>query len=129
MKYSLFAFLSLAIGILSLPSCTADELPEPMETPCDGEMLTYEEDIRGIIEQTCAYSGCHLGGAPGVYIDYNGLLSDLESGRFRERVVEQRDNPTVGMPPEYAPEGRPKELTERQLQMITCWLEAGYPQE
>ena len=129
MSYKLFSLFTAALTLCVLAGCLSDELPEPMETPCDGEELTYEADIRGIVEQTCAYSGCHLGGAPGVYVDYNGLLSDLQSGRFRERVVQQRNNPNVGMPPDYAPDGRPKDLTERQLQMITCWLEAGFPRE
>ena len=123
--------LLILAGIVSclLAACTSDELPEPMELPCDGEVFTYEADIRPIVERSCAYSGCHLGGAPGVYNDYAGLLSDLESGRFRERVIQQRENPTVGMPPEYAPENRPKDLTPQELQMINCWLEAGFPQE
>ena len=125
-------FLTAALSFLALllaVACTSDELPQPMETACDTEVLTYETDIRPIIEQTCAYSGCHLGGAPGVYNSYEGLLSDLNSGLFRTRVVQQMDNPNVGMPPDYAPDGRPKDLTERQLRMITCWLEAGHPRE
>ncbi|NJC27189.1 hypothetical protein [Neolewinella antarctica] len=123
-----FTFLIVASTYL-LGGCAADALPEPVATPCDGTALTYEADIRPIVEQTCAYSGCHLGGAPGVYNGYEGLLPALESGTFRQRVVRQKDNPNVGMPPDYAPEGRPTDLTAEQLQTITCWLEAGYPRE
>lgn len=128
MSKPIISFLFVLAAIFA-SGCTADALPEPVELPCNGAVFTYEIDIRPIVEQSCAYSGCHLGGAPGVYNDYQGLLPDLESGRFRQRVVQQKDNPTVGMPPNYAPEGRPIDLTMEQLQMITCWLDAGFPRE
>ena len=128
MRFSLFlAFLTTLL--LCMGSCTNDALPEPSEVPCIEEGLTYEEDVRPIIEETCAYSGCHLGGAPGVYNSYDGLLQDLEDGSFRDRVITQREDPNVGMPPDYAPADRPVDLTEEELTIISCWLEAGYPRE
>jgi len=125
-----FWSLSLLFSFLLLfENCTTDALPEPVDLPCDGETPTYESDIREIVERTCAYSGCHLGGAPGLYNEYEGLLSNLESGLFRQRVIEIREDATLGMPPDYAPDGRAKRLTEDELMLITCWLEAGYPEE
>lgn len=119
----------LILFAIAMSSCTSDALPEPVELPCNGDSFTYETDIRPIIEQSCAYSGCHLGGAPGLYNEYSGLVPVLESGRFQQRVILQRDDPSVGMPPNYAPEGRPLDLLPEQLEMISCWLEAGYPRE
>ena len=116
-------------AVLSFAACTSDALPEPVEPTCTDEDRTYEADIRPIIEQTCAYAGCHLGSAPGVYNDYDGLLSALESGLFRERVISQEANPNVGMPPNYSPDDRQQDLTAEQLSLISCWLEAGFPQE
>ena len=121
-------YISLLVASLFV-GCSADALPEPVEMPCTGESFTYEADIRPIVERTCAYSGCHLGGAPGVYNNYEGLLPQLTSGSFQQRVVQQRDNPNVGMPPDYAPDGRPKNLTPEELEMISCWLEDGHPRE
>lgn len=128
-------FFSLLFPLTTLllclgSSCTNDALPQPTEVVC-GDMvdLTYEQDVRPIIEATCAYSGCHLGGAPGVYNSYDGLLQDLEDGSFRDRVVTQREDPNVGMPPNYAPADRPEDLTEEELGIIRCWLEAGFPRE
>ncbi len=115
--------------IISSDACTSDALPEPVALPCDGVTPTYEADVREIVEQTCAYSGCHLGGAPGVYDSYQGLLPSLESGLFRQRVISSKDDPNVGMPPNYAPEGRAEDLTPEQLMIITCWLDAGYPEQ
>lgn len=123
----LFFPLLLVIG---LAACTEDMLPEPMDTGCDSENIpSYNAEVIDIIERTCAYSGCHLGGAPGVYDDYQGLLADLESGRFRERTITLRADPAVGMPPDYAPDGRPQDLTEDELGIITCWLEGGFPED
>jgi hypothetical protein len=123
-----FLFCLLASTIFSMDACTSDALAEPVMLSCDGLIPTYEADVREIVERTCAYSGCHLGGAPGIYDDYEGLLSDLESGLFRERVISAKDNPTIGMPPNYAPDGRAKDLTADELMIITCWLDAGYPE-
>lgn len=125
-KFWLLALLFCTI--VGADACTSDALAEPVALPCDGATPTYDAEVREIIEQTCSYSGCHLGGAPGLYNTYEGLLSDLESGLFRERVISNKDNPTIGMPPNYAPEGRAEDLTPEQLMVITCWLDAGHPE-
>lgn len=128
-----FKPLCFNLSILTLfccSACTSDQLPEP--TPVDGceiSMPTYDNDIKAIIDNSCAYSGCHLdGSAPGIYIDYAGLLPVLESGFFRSRVIFDRDDPNTGMPPNYAPQDRPQDLTQEQLDLITCWLDSGYPE-
>jgi len=126
MRLSFILLFALAAFIIG--SCTTDSLPEPTPTPCDNVMPTYTTDIRPIIEESCAYSGCHLGGAPGVYDSYGGLLADLESGLFRQRVLLRKDDPNIGMPPNYSPEDRPQDLTVEELVLIECWLEAGYPE-
>lgn len=124
MKYWILFFY--IIGLCT--SCATDELPEPPLSDCQGIVPDYELDIVPIIEASCAYSGCHLGDAPGLYNSYANLLPDLENGRFRNRVIDMRSDPLVGMPPNYAPDGRPRMLTEDQLLLISCWLEAGFPE-
>jgi hypothetical protein len=32
------------------------------------------------------------------------------------------------MPPNNAPDGRPEDLTEEQIQMVECWLDGGFPE-
>lgn len=118
----------LCAGLL-LFRCTTDELPEPQPPgDCGTDPISYEEDIFLIIQNTCAYSGCHLDSAPGTYDTYQGLLPTLENGTFIERIVTLRDDPNLGMPPDYAPADRPKDLTEEELQLIRCWVEMGYPE-
>ncbi|MEM9928759.1 MAG: hypothetical protein AAF840_02970 [Bacteroidota bacterium] len=122
------SFSSLCFALFLTAACTADQLPEPVVLPCDGVTPTYEADVREIVERTCAYSGCHLGGAPGIYDSYQGLLPDLESGLFRQRVIDRKDDPVFGMPPNYAPSDREVDLTAAEIMLITCWLEAGHPE-
>ena len=108
--------------------CTADQLPEPQALDdCDDPTINYQDDIAPIIDNSCAYSGCHLGSAPGIFDTYEGLAGVLDNGRFMERAITLKDDPNLGMPPDYAPSDRPKNLTEEELQLIQCWLEAGYP--
>lgn len=126
MKYLLF-FSQLIL----LTACTEDMLPEPEPSMCDGLMPTYETDIRPIIEASCAYSGCHLGGGGGGQPNYEGyedLLPDIENGTFRDRVILRQADENVGMPPNYAPDGRPQDLTADEILLMECWLEAGYPE-
>ena len=118
----------LTCAVITFDACTSDTLPEPVMLPCDGLTPTYEGEVREIVERTCAYSGCHLGGAPGIYDSYQGVLPALESGLFRQRVVVSKDDPTFGMPPNFAPAGRAEDLTPEELMIITCWLDAGYPE-
>ena len=119
----------LLLVLAGAVGCTTDALPEPTEAPCDNLSPTYETDIRPIVEATCAYSGCHLGTAPGIYTSYEGVLPQLESGSFRERVITMRADQNLGMPPDYAPSDRPRDLDEEDLLLIECWLEAGFPRE
>lgn len=126
-KFPLFYLLSVTIVLFG--ACTKDALPEPTELPCGDVMLTYVTDIAPIVERTCAYGGCHLGTAPGIYTDYDGVLPQLESGSFRERVITLQADVNLGMPPNYAPDDRDQDLTEMELRMIECWLDDGFPRE
>ncbi len=115
--------------LLVLSSCTSDKLPAPtVAETCTDTIPAYDPQVRQIIEESCAYAGCHLdGSAPGVYDSYAGLLPNIESGAFRSRVLQLKDDPNRGMPPDYAPEGRPKDLTQAQLDLLQCWLDSGFP--
>jgi hypothetical protein len=111
----------LIIGTLS--TCTLDELVRPKTTSCENIVTSYELNIRQIVDNTCAYSGCHP-----EYTDYQGILPVLEDGSFRTRVLKLRADANLGMPPDYAPDNRPKELSAEQISLITCWLANDYPE-
>ncbi len=131
------AFLLLlgmeAIGLFS--SCSNDELPPP-QTPefCDTIVASYNTNVKTIIDESCAYSGCHDGSGglgPGNYNSYNGLTGVLDAGTFRSRVIGLKEDATIGMPPNqsvYA-ESKKDDLTEEELRIIECWLDVGYPED
>ena len=122
MKTIIFC-LSVFLAFSFLMSCGDDE--EPV-------CATYEADIKPIIDISCAYSGCHAGADAGMFVtdiskdytNYEGLLATIENGSFADRTLDSLD-----MPPFYTPDGNPKELTAAELEIIACWLEAGYPED
>ena len=128
---SLYTFvISLIVAFVA---CTNDVLPPP-ETPafCNDIIAAYNTNVKSIIEESCTYAGCH-NGAGGVtstnYTSYNLLLSILNNGEFRNKVLGQKDDPLLGMPPDHSvyPESVKDDLTEEELQIIECWLNQGYP--
>ena len=121
---------SLLICSLFIMSCASDVV-EPAES-CDIIVATYDTNVKDIIDQTCAYSGCHDGSGgigPGNYNSYDGLLFDLENGSLGARVLTQKNNPSLGMPPDKSvyPQSQQDSLSTIQLEILTCWLQAGFP--
>lgn len=113
--------LCICSAVLVLGSCMRDKFVEA-ETECGIENVTYNKDIAPIIEQTCAYSGCHDGVQQTRYSSYSELTEDITNNTIFDEVIESRD-----MPPSYAENG-PTELTEEQYNLFACWAEAGYPE-
>ncbi|RMF21163.1 MAG: hypothetical protein D6765_15900 [Bacteroidetes bacterium] len=133
---SLLLFVSLVVwGLLSSGACTADELPPPPPpAECDTLQVTYVNFVKPIIDESCAYAGCHdgLGGiGPGDYTTYDGMLPVLNGGQFKDRVFDRRDDPVVGMPPDKSvyPESQKDNLTSGELDLLRCWMEAGFPEQ
>ncbi|MFK8010382.1 MAG: hypothetical protein AB8H03_28770 [Saprospiraceae bacterium] len=114
-------FITALVAVTLIYSCKDDD-------PC----TTYETDIKPIIEASCSYSGCHSGADAGMwvsasskdYTNYEGLIANLESGSFAERVLDSMD-----MPSPYAPMGYPTDLTQAELDLIDCWISDGYPEK
>jgi len=124
MKNLLFIVLVLLIPIIH--ACTYDNLDEPEF--CDTISATYDLNVKAIIDASCAYVSCHLDNAAiGDFTTYSGMLSRLDNGLIEARVIIQKDDPAMGMPPDYAANG-PIDLTQEQLDIISCWLEAGHPE-
>jgi len=116
-KFSLIG--SFFIFIICLYSCTKDKI-EIVENNCPDE-VSYSLQVKQIIDETCAYSGCHdgRGNAPGDFTTYNRMQSYLNEDQFGVRTIDLRD-----MPPNYA--SGPKSLTQEQLDMLLCWIENEY---
>lgn len=93
---------------------------------------TYNGNVKAIIDAACAYSGCHSGGDAGMFVPdgskdyttYDGLLNNLTTGKFKDRTLDSLDMP----PANFVPEGFPTELTQEELDILTCWVENGFPE-
>mgnify|MGYP006969374120 CR=1 FL=1 len=124
----------IRIGLLLLMAspftfthCTEDKLPEPIPPGyCDTTFTSYNLNIKPIIDLNCAYSGCHLDTAPGNFSTYEGI--SVFFNVMEERVISLKSDEEYGMPPDYAPDGRPKDLTQEEFDLMTCWIEAGFPE-
>jgi len=94
--------------------------------------VNYDGVIGDIVIASCAYVGCHDGSSdagPWDYNNYQGMTKHINDGSFENRVVSIRDNPTLGMPPsERVPDGKPKNLTLEEFELMLCWIEQGYPE-
>ncbi|HHM20865.1 MAG TPA: hypothetical protein ENJ20_02475 [Bacteroidetes bacterium] len=122
--------------LAGLTACTSDKLP-PNDSPafCDNLFPTYSQDVKTIIDESCAYSGCHDGAGgigPFNYTDYKTLSDylDTKMAVFRDRVFDQKEDPVIGMPPDQSvyPESFKDDLTEQELEVLRCWLDSGYPE-
>lgn len=112
-----------------LGACNTDKLAGEVPEGCD-EFVSYNDQIKTIIDNNCAYSGCHVGSGypPGDYRTFDGLRPFLSDDLFKKYVIDLKDDPELGMPPSYAPEGMPQDLTDAELELMRCWILADYPE-
>lgn len=126
-------FLFLVIGVALFESaCSTDKLPEP-EPPalCDTLQVAYNLQVKEIIDNNCSTPGCHRAGtvAPGNYTSFNSLQPFLTEREFKRFVVDLRNDPDLGMPPNWDTNLGPKDLTQEEFDILVCWIENGYPED
>lgn len=89
---------------------------------------TYENGMQALVQTYCAYSECHDGrslGVPGDYSTYEGMSLHFE-GLISNRVIDQRDDTIMGMPPWYAT--GPTDLSEEDFMLFNCWISDEFPE-
>lgn len=124
--------ISFAAILLIQTGCSRDQLADNPDV-CE-DNITYNATIRTIINESCSYTGCHDGAAgigPGNYTKYDGDLSrDLSNGMVKSRVIDQKDNEVIGMPPNMSTyeESLKDDLTAEELEFFMCWLDSGFPE-
>ncbi len=112
--------LILCIGTFAI-SCGDDENPEPGDIDCTGLTPSFMNDIKPIVDATCALAGCHVANFnSGDFTDYDGLKEKVDNGSVNQRVLQDMD-----MPPSNT--NGPTELTEEEIRLIHCWIEIGAP--
>ena len=129
----LFISLFLCINLLMTSiACTSDQIAEmPPPEFCDTLQVSYNLQVKEIIDANCAFSGCHVAGsaAPGNYSSYGSMSPFLNEREFQKFVIDFRNDPDLGMPPNWDTNPGPKDLTEEEFDIISCWVENGYPEE
>ncbi|MBU6342723.1 MAG: hypothetical protein KGS48_14610 [Bacteroidetes bacterium] len=94
---------------------------------------TYKADIKAIVDNSCSYSGCHSGSSASTYVpanakdytNYAGLKVSIDNGTFKNRVLVKADMPN----PSFVFGDHPKSLTQAEKDKISCWLDAGAPEQ
>lgn len=119
--FTISLLTTIFIGIFS---CNKDEEP----TICSESNVSYNGDIKRIIDNSCAFEfGCHGGWAVlPVFTTYEGLKPSLENGGFEERIFFMDSIPIRVMPPPNTPEENL--LAEDDKQLLRCWIDAGFPE-
>lgn len=116
-KYFLIATLSSSL----FSACYYDNeetLYPKTELPadCDTTSLTYNGKIKAIINQNCAYAGCHLNGQSPDLSNYDNVVASIE--RVKIRAIDQRS-----MPPSNA-SSTPNNC---EISLLKTWIEKGAP--
>lgn len=121
---ALLLFL-IVITILYVGSCTRDKTlaPTPKIHNCDTiPIISYGFHIKSIMDNNCAFSGCHLGAnSSGVYLDsYTETRKTFEEGKGYCSVNHEIDCKAM-------PSGGGI-LSDSLLNMLYCWKQRGYQQ-
>ncbi len=103
------------LATVCFAACTYNNEEELFtERPCDTTPATYAADIAPIIQLNCAISGCHVANRQFPNLsDYAGVQQ--HAARIKIRTA----NGT--MPPSSSG----KNLTVRQINQISCWVDGG----
>lgn len=123
MKVSISIFLVLFLGFTMI-GCMREKLPELEPGECiEGQSYTYDTNIRFIIVQKCSDgSTCHNHeSASTPFTEFESLEPTLNGNpnQFEDRVFVRRDMP---------PSNHDVQLTQQDLNLLLCWMEAGYPE-
>ena len=115
----------LAMGILSISmfSCTNDSTPDLSNVDCAGITPTYTSEIRSILNQSCALSGCHTSSSANAGIDlssYAASKSATQKSKFLPSIRHESGA-------EPMPVGAAK-LDDATILTIECWIKNGTPE-
>jgi hypothetical protein len=115
-KSSLWPTAIVVISIVVLQSCVDHTLPETEIDTCGGP-VSYINDVKPIVDTSCAITGCHNGdnGADKnwtVFSNFQGKSSSVKD-RITRPPGAPGHMPLVGS------------ITVDQIQAIVCWVDQG----
>ncbi|MBL4587081.1 MAG: hypothetical protein JKX84_08520 [Flavobacteriales bacterium] len=121
MRHFLFVGFLLMIFV-ALSGCLTDKGELVEDVPqgfCDSLNVTYVGNMKTIIDQNCAKSGCHVNAFPfGDFTSYQSMqnFGSLSASKVGSQVSS-----------ETMPLG--SSLPDSVKVLFQCWAEAGFPQQ
>ena len=112
MKYSSVFIFFILYTTLNIFSCT-DKLPKP-PLDCNTTFITYDNDIKSILDATCNVPGCHD--------DVNNISFGNYSSLGEPLMNSIATNVEMGLMP---PSG---DISAGAADTIRCWMENGFLQ-
>jgi hypothetical protein len=97
-------------------SCVSHDFPTYV--PCDNSVIvSFENDVRPIIQTKCAIEGCHNGGTtlPN-WNDFSTFQDHARNGSVKNFVIHRI------MPRAESTQGP---LSQDQINTIACWIDQG----
>jgi hypothetical protein len=120
-KFKNIAIIS-SVVLLSIASCKK-ESSTPTTYDCSGVVPTYTTDVKMIMDNNCAISGCHNASSRADgrdYSNYSSVKSGSSSNVFLGSMQHLSGYKAM-------PQGRSK-LSDAQLKTISCWIQNGTPE-
>ena len=87
---------------------------------CTGVTPTYTQNIKSILDATCAHSGCHSNGE-GIDLSTFAGAHDASTKKSFMGSIEQK--PFYSKMPRNA-----DRLPDAQIHLLSCWIENGSPE-
>lgn len=124
-------FAPVLLCAVLLYSCTADKIElengvvpvdttsvDTTDTIAAVDTCNFSTYVQPIINDNCAFSGCHgSGSANGDFTNYGGIKAKVDdNGKFEKRVIIDSD-----MPPSSGLS------SQAEKDLIQCWLDNGAP--
>jgi hypothetical protein len=110
---------AIVVIIFAMVSCTKESFELKNPDDCNLSALTYENGINTIINNNCAYSGCHSGNIEIFdFTGYEGVKTGI--GSFADRINRSVEDPL------FMPQSK-FELSECDLAKLNTWISNGAP--
>jgi hypothetical protein len=107
----------LVIFLLSV-ACSCKHV---VKYDCTGVTPTYNQNIKPILDATCALSGCHGNG--GDAFDLATYAGAADAAKKKSFMGSIQHKPFYQKMPKDA-----EMLTDTQIHLISCWIENGTPE-
>lgn len=125
MKKTIVAVLALSLTT-TYYSCTKDKTNAPDNTDCtlvDAATNTYDLKIKTIMDDNCAFSGCHNAASARSGVVLDSYIETKNAVANKDVLCAIRH--ANGCEPMPSPSDK---LADSLITFIACWKNNGYPQ-